>query len=418
MWKKIKDSKWSYVVLSILMAIILWAYVVKEANPSIKRNISGIPVTFSGTDILAARNLIIAAGSEQTMTLNVEAKSDVMSKLSRDTISVTVDVSKILEPGDYRIMPDIGFSPNVPQTGIAVNNDVSDLYVGFTVSKLETKEVPVKLDFKGSIAKGYQAGEPVLTPGTISISGQRELVNQVAYAKVVLAQEELNASYAGDLTFIYVGSDGQELTGLKVTSNVDTVHVVYPIVMTKRVPVSVKIIPGGGATEKDVKVTFGSDHESEFYLDIAGPEADIEAYKEIALGEINLSDVVTKETYTFPVKLSDTFTNESGITEVSVTVEIDDTRLSTAEFEVDNIQLINVPAGFQASLVTQSRQVTVRGARDAIAALFQSQVRIIVDLSAAQKAAGRQTVPAKVMIDGSNEVGVLGSYNVVVSLTQ
>ena len=43
MWKKIKDSKWLYVVLSLLMAAVLWIYVVREANPSIERSIANIP---------------------------------------------------------------------------------------------------------------------------------------------------------------------------------------------------------------------------------------------------------------------------------------------------------------------------------------------------------------------------------------
>ena len=77
MWKKIKDSKWLYVVLSLLMASVLWIYVVKEANPSIERSIANIPITFTGTEILAARNLIISEGADQTMTLDLEAKSDV-----------------------------------------------------------------------------------------------------------------------------------------------------------------------------------------------------------------------------------------------------------------------------------------------------------------------------------------------------
>lgn len=35
MWKKITDSKWFYIVVSLLLAFVLWLYVGKEANPSV-----------------------------------------------------------------------------------------------------------------------------------------------------------------------------------------------------------------------------------------------------------------------------------------------------------------------------------------------------------------------------------------------
>ena len=270
MWKKIKDSKWLYVVLSLLMASVLWIYVVKEANPTEKRSITNIPITFTGTEILAARNLIISDGANQTMTLNLEAKSDVFSKLNRENITLSVDVSQISEPGTYRLLVKPSYPINVNQLDVTVNNDVSELYVEFSVSELESKEIPVRLEFKGSYADDYMAGKPTITPGTINISGQQELVNQVAYAKVVLTIEDMSESYEGDLPFVYVSADGTELTDLDVTANVDTVHVEYPIVKTKQIPVTVDIIPGGGATASDVDVTYGVNNETVMYLTISG----------------------------------------------------------------------------------------------------------------------------------------------------
>ncbi|MEG2119115.1 MAG: CdaR family protein, partial [Pseudoflavonifractor sp.] len=243
-----KDSKWLYVVLSIAMAVILWGYVIKAENPDQTRTVSGIPVTFTGTDVLATRNLIISEGAEQTMDLTVKTKLDIYSKLDRYNITLKIDVSKIVEPKEYHVMVDIAYPPNVSTGSILLQNDLSDLYVDFTVSKLETKEIPVKGEFTGSVAPGYQAGEISVTPATVGIRGQRELVNQVAYAEVRLNQENMDKTYTGDLSFVYIGMNGEELADLKLSANVDTVHVVYPVVMVKEVPLTVDVLPGGGAT--------------------------------------------------------------------------------------------------------------------------------------------------------------------------
>ena len=48
MWKKITDSKWFYIVVSLLLAFVLWLYVGKEANPSVAAPVRGIKVTVAG----------------------------------------------------------------------------------------------------------------------------------------------------------------------------------------------------------------------------------------------------------------------------------------------------------------------------------------------------------------------------------
>ncbi|MEG1720121.1 MAG: hypothetical protein RR281_00300 [Pseudoflavonifractor sp.] len=406
-----KDSKWLYVVLSVFMAILLWGYVIREANPDQTRTITDIPITFSGADVLASRNLILSAGGEQTMDLTVKTKLDIYSKLDRDNITLKVDVSKLVEARDYRVMVDISYPPNVAAGNISLQNDLADLYVDFTVSKLETKEIPVKGEFTGSVAAGYQAGELSVTPGTIGISGQKELVNQVAYAAVRITQENMSETYTGDLSFVYMGMNGEELTDLKLTADVDTVHIVYPIVMVKEVPLTVDILPGGGATAENVKVSIQPKT-----IDVTGSQADIAALTELNLGAIDLSKVVTVKEFTFPVTLTPELTNESGVKEAIVTVTVEG--LTTREFEVDDISLANIPAGFQAEAVTQTRLVLVRGSKAAVEAVFGSQLRIVADVSKAPASPGRYTIPAKVYLDGSSDVGVVDDCNIVVTISR
>lgn len=418
MFKKIKDSKWLYVVLSVLMSIILWGYVIKEANPDQNKTIKNIPITFVGTDVLETRHLIISEGAEQTMSLDVRAKLDVLGKLSRDNITLEVNVSKIAEPGEYRLLVEHTFPPNVQSGSVNIENDIDDLYVTFTISKREAKDVPVKAELLGSIAKGFQLGDIAVTPSTVSISGQQELVNKVAYVKVILTQQEMNTTYTGDLPFVYIGTDGEELTDLNVTCSTETIHVTYPIVVVKEIPLTVSILPGGGAKAENVKLTWGTKKLEEMTIDVSGTEADLEGVKEISVGQIDLSQVVTTKDFTFPITLAPELTNESGITEITVTATIEG--LTTKEFDVDNIQLINYPEGYTPEAVTQSRTVMIRGPEAAVNAIFKSQLRIVVDVAAGipTAAVGRYDIPAKVYLDGSSDVGVVGTYNISVSLSR
>jgi len=415
MWKKLKDSKLFYIVLSVLMAFILWAYVVNEVNPSKEQTLTNLPVVFQGTDILEARNLIIVEGTDQTVNLDLKTDWDTAGKLSRTNVSLSVSVHSITEPGEYRVLAEVSYPSNVSRSNISIQNDEAR-YIEFTVAKLVKKEIPVQPRFTGSIAEGYQAGEFTVGPNKVEIRGLEEIVNQVAYAEVVLGQTDMDKTFEGDLPFVFKNGQGEEVSAEGIQCGVNTVYVIYPIAMLKEVPLTVSIVPGGGATADDIDQEKFRIEPSTIW--VSGPEEILSAIKEWPLGEIDLSSIPNTPNYKvkLPVRLSDDLTNESGVTEATVNISF--TGLATKEFEVDNIELVNEPEGYQAELITQTRVVLLRGTEEELDKVFQAQIRIVVDLSQLPSdGVGRQTAPAKVYVDGSS-VGAVGSYNIVVNMTK
>ena len=85
---------------------------------------------------------------------------------------------------------------------------------------------------------------------------------------------------------------------------------------------------------------------------------------------------------------------------------------------MDNIEFIHVPIEYIPRKVTQTRQVQIRGTAEAVAAVSASQLRIVADLDQAVATTGTQTIPVKVYLDSAGDVGVVGDYNIVVSITR
>ena len=89
--------------------------------------------------------------------------------------------------------------------------------------------------------------------------------------------------------------------------------------------------------------------------------------------------------------------------------------LDTRSFDVDNIQMVNVPDGYQVTLATQVRTVKVRGKQEDLDNIDASQLSIVADLSDVDFA-GLYSVPAskvKVYLNADSSVGVIGDYTVV-----
>lgn len=414
MGKKITDSRWFYIVISLLLAFVLWIYVGKEANPIKTSTLSSVQVVFSGLEKLEERGLMISEGADQTVALRIRARNDVWARLNQGETTVTVDVSGITEPGEQSITitsRNISYPRSITATDSIDLQYTSPGAVSFTVSKWASKDVEVRGVFEGSIADGYQRGEFSMAPEKVTVSGPQELVDQIDYAKVTVTQTDMNATYSQDTGYTLIDYEGNAVYYSELETSPETVLVTMPVEKLKEVELTVDIIPGGGATRDNVDI----DIDPKTIM-VSGSDEDLENLDSISLGEINLSDVFGSLTQSMPIQLDSALTNVSGTTEASVTVTIQG--LTTKVLQVNNISFINKPEGYQASVVTQSCSVQIRGTEEAVEAVTSSQLRIVADLSEVELATGNQTIPVKVYLDGSSDVGVVGDYNIVVSITR
>ena len=413
MVKKITDSKWFYILVSLLLAFALWIYVGKEANPVTTGSIRSVQVVFSGLDVLEERGLMISQGENQTVTLNIQARRDVFNRISQGEVTVTVDVSSITEPGEQSVPITtriINYPRSITSTDTIDLRYTSPASVNFTVSRWTEKEVPVQAVFEGSVAEGYQRGEFSITPATVTVSGQEELVSQIQTAQVVVSQQELTSTWSEQCSYTLVDGQGSPVRSENLQTEPQSVLVTLPVEVLKEVPLTVNLIDGGGATAEDAKVTISPADT----IMVSGDQADIEGLKEVSLGDIDLADVYGTSTFTMEVALSSELTNVSGITEVNVTVTIQG--LATRTMKVDNIEIINKPVGYEAEAITKSCSVLIRGPEEEVEQITNSQLRIVADLSGTDLSTGSRTVPVKVYLDGSSSVGVVGDYSISVSL--
>lgn len=414
MMKKITDSRWFYILVSILMAFVLWVYVGKDANPITTSTIRNVQVVYSGLDVLEERGLMISEGASQTVSLNIQARRDVFNRISQGEVTVTIDVSSITEPGEQSVPITtriISYPRSITSTDAIELRYTSPATVDFTVSRWKTKEVDVQAAFEGSVAEGYQRGEITVTPQRISISGPEELVDLVDHAQVTIAQDGLTETYSEQCAYSLVDLDGGVVSGSNLKTDPESVLVTLPVEVLKEAPLTVNLIEGGGATAENAKVTI----EPADTIMVSGSQSDLEGLKEISLGDIDLSDVYGTNTFVKEIELAPELTNVSGITEAKVTVTIQG--LATRTMKVDNIEIINKPVGYQAEAITKSCSVLIRGPEEEVNKVTESQLRIVADLSNTDPSTGSRTVPVKVYLDGSSEVGVVGDYSISVSLS-
>lgn len=404
---KLLEKRWVCVLLSVLLAIAFWAYVRAAVDPSGTINIHNVRVETTGANVLASQGLAVSEITPQVVELQVEGPTSARTNLlrNRSGLYVRVDVSSCVE-GENTIRWREVWPEGVNTDDLTAQRST----VTVKVEKLYSKTFGIQFKLEGKVAGRYQMGTPAIEPAEVVVSGPVEQVNQVDRVEAVLRTAELSERFAGDLELVPVDKQGRSLADLELTLSAETAYVVVPVVMTKEVPLTVNLLPGGGATREDAKIDIDPPT-----IVVSGAEADLEGLEEISLGSISLSDVVGTNTFTPPIALDPSLTNESGLTTATIKVTVEG--LDTEVFAVNNIRTTNLPEGYNAETITKSVLVTVRGPAEDLANIDASQIRVVANLSGVTTE-GSQQVRAYVYLDGTSTVGVIGEYSISVNISR
>lgn len=410
--KAVTEKRWFYVLLSVVVAVVFWGVVRFDNDPVLDNRVSDIPVTITGTRVLENQGLKIQSQSDTTVSLVWKGKWDDIGKLNRNTVSVTLDVSRISEPGVHELLYNINYPVSVTPSDFSVQR-MEPESITVTVAKVHSKSVTIQPVFKGSVANGYQAGEFIVEPETVLVSGAEDAVDRVKQAQVVVSQKDMKASFSGELPILLLDEQGKELVPEQegLTLSVTQPYVVLPILVTKELPLALDFIAGGGASQNkhiDYKIFPET-------ITVSGTEEDMQSLTEISLGSIDLAQVLESYVGEYPIYLPSGIENVSGITKASVEITVKG--LYTRTFEVQNIELQNTPKGYDAVLSTQVCTITLRGPKSSLDAVQPSQIKLVADLSELD-ATGSYNVPVKVYLYTSGDVGAIGTNSVVVKLSK
>ena len=409
-----KRSKLITMGISLLAAICLWAYVVTVVNPDGDTIISGIPVTFSGQEVLREdQGLIIKGDYDDMVSVHFYGKNTDLKKLEqyKDEITAVVDVSKVRSVKEYQLSYQLTL-PNAVQASAVQVTDRNPSVITIQVEKLAKREIEVRGDFSGvEIAEGYLLESTSFDYDTVTVEGPESVVSTISCAQIVMNRTNVDKNITESVDYTLVDADGNavDMSDLTTDVDVDSIEVELDVVKYKEVPLTVNFIDGGGATGADASVDI--DPAS---ITLAGDATVLDSVNTIVLGNVDLGATENNAVLSFDIKIPNDAKNVSGEETATVTIKIRNKK--TRVIGATNIAFINTPDGFNAKSITQLVQTTVRASATDIDTIAANNLRVVADLSEYTQA-GTYQVPVTIYIDGYPDAGVIGDdYKIVVVL--
>lgn len=208
----------STVVLSVVLAVMVWFVAVREENPPIEED-------YRSTISLEIENLppetVIFGDVPDRVTLRLRAPQSSWDELSPDKFRAWIDLNG-LTPGLHDVPVQIEVSDR--SVDVIQKRPTS---VNVRLESLVQSQFPIRVEVVDAAPLGYIARPPVLDPITATVSGPASVVNQVnqVWAEMYLRGAKERVERSVDLTARNL--DGEALTRLTITP--PKVHVSVPI---------------------------------------------------------------------------------------------------------------------------------------------------------------------------------------------
>ncbi|MDO7786561.1 CdaR family protein [Desulforamulus aquiferis] len=219
---RLKWSNNSMMLLSVLLAILLWIYVTNVQNP-VKEQEFRVNLDVRGE----VPQGLTMAGMPKTVTVRVQGKNAQLTGIQAADFQAIVELGP-LEEGETTRTVQI-----TAPSGLQVVQ-VNPARVNLELESIIQKQVPVTVAIRGEPVTGYYALEPAIQPTAVLIRGPARIINEIKSLEVTANIS--GASQNVDQTLMVPLPEG-------VTSSPDRVKVLVPVTQAqpyKVLPVVVK----------------------------------------------------------------------------------------------------------------------------------------------------------------------------------
>lgn len=366
MLNKILRSKEITIVASVLIAIILWAYVITEENPTITQKFENIPVQILNEETLTARELVIVKDETPTVTITVEGKRTELTKISPEDIVATVDVYGY-SYGENNIPVAI----DVP-SGLDVV-EVKSSRITVVIDALVSEAFPVKICADEKV-DGRELIATDIQPEEVMVTGARSIVDQIAEVRGVVKTGDLT-SHATDknVKLKAIGKDGEQIQTVKISAAKASCSV--RMLETKEVELSAQLVGdvGGRYSISNVqipdKITIKGDHDA------------LERIDSLQAADIDVSGVTSTCKLPLDVKLPEGVFLADSSSDLFAYIVINNVAAQDVTVPGSDVIISDVGDGLIAHVDTSYITVSFKGSEALVAASTAEDALLSVNLS-------------------------------------
>ncbi len=353
-------------LLAFILSVVIWANAVREADP-----VENVSYQLS-LEIVPRPNGLLLTTPPDTILVTLTAPQSVLAGLSPADLRAVVDLSSS-RLGIVEAPVEIMGQPERAQV-VSIFPDT----VTVELDEEITREVPITLDLRGTVAAGHRASDPIFDPPVIQVTGPAREVSRLAEARVTIFLESTRETVVRSPRPLLYDEQGN------VVSTASSDIQLSPEQTTVTIPVEQLT----GFAERAVSVNWSGEPATGYRLLqvsvveprsvlLTGPPLTLDTIRVVETEPLNIAGLRASATFRVSLVLpSDVSLVEQRPVEVLVEIE----PILTSSVVARPPEIRSLGRNLTATLSTDEVRVFLFGPLEILDTLTPEDVRVTVDL--------------------------------------
>jgi len=366
-----RNNNLSLKLATLVVAILLWSYVMSEVNPIIRKEFKNITVNYLNVQSLERQGLVIMSPESAKVNVEITGKKKEVDKVLASNIYAEVDLTGYGE-GQVRVPITVELLNN---TADVIVSNISPQEVLFTLEKTITKEITITPETIGEMDEKYVVGDIVSEPETIIIRGPRSWVNEVDRAVATVDVTNKTKDFTDTVPIKLLNSEGEEVVGVEKEPNFAKLTV--PILQTKELPVELVI---EGDAPENTSITNILLNPST--VKVKGYEQDLNLLENIKTKPVDINQLLDTNMIEVELDLPEGIELVDPTIKVSATYTLEEMIEKTFEIKLSEMKILNLSQDLKLDdeSLEKSVKVTVKGLKNIIDEINKDDLTPTVDL--------------------------------------
>lgn len=301
-------------IISVIAAIVIWIYVVYEVNPMYETWVNDVPISCINTSSMFDDGSLVIMGENKnlikngvTMDIKVRGKRSLLSSLTKDDFTCTVDMLDVNRSGVYTLRPTI----EVDASGLEIIK-TTPYSLKIKAENIEQRDFSVSIKTVGTVPDGYSIDNVVNHSETVKVTGAVSVIDSIKKVEAVLDYDKIDVRSTETAAKIYFyDAEGNEIDPASFKKTVEYAKLTFELHTAKEV--TVLLVPkykdeiNKNRLGENVKLTIegeGADKQSggiEIKVKLIGSSVAIEKYSDsvrtVYTEEIDVENVTKDMTF-------------------------------------------------------------------------------------------------------------------------
>lgn len=343
--ERIKKN-WPVKLISLIVVIFLWAYVVNNSQNDELRTFRNIPVELKNMESINEKDLLIMEPKDPTVTVKLRGKRSDLLKIQRSDISVSVDLDGYGERNST-IPINVIAPPNTTVSYVSKNN------IMFKFEKLIKKDMDIEIETVGNLPSDHLIlTSKKASPDKITLKGASSQVSKIKKAKVVVDASTITNDTNLNLPVQLEDENGELVEGVELSQGF--INVSLSINSTKEVPIKLKTTGSPAEGINISKYTFSQEHVS-----IVGAKETLDDINYIDTKPVDLTQINETTNVNIDLDLPEGIFLSDTDKKIILNIKVDKIENKEISLSDSNIEVENLGENLSWKLADENKNISL-----------------------------------------------------------